>query len=101
MSVSAAGGGKAIGLISSRFPLLKAMLGNWLLRLTRRKAGVALLYHGVDTRHGDPGSSLSPNRVRAFARQLRHLRRSYQLVAPEELLTAVSGADGVSAFRSP
>ena len=82
---------RAIGIIRLRFPLLTALLGNWLLRLTRRKAGVALLYHGIDTRHGDPGSELSPPiERRAFARQLRHLRRFYQLVAPEELLTAVS-----------
>ena len=60
------------------------------MRLSRRKAGLALLYHGIDTRQGNPEKELSPPiDRRAFARQLRHLRRRYRVVAAEELPRAV------------
>src|SRR3954452_25639541 len=59
------------------------------LQRTRLKAGVAVLYHEVAERPGDPGSELVPAfGVELFESQMRHLRRLYRLVPPSELPTA-------------
>jgi peptidoglycan/xylan/chitin deacetylase (PgdA/CDA1 family) len=63
----------------------------WCLRLTKRKAGIALLYHAVDSRQGNPKKELSaPIEQGAFMRQLAHLRRHHQIVPPEKLLETVA-----------
>src|SRR3954470_14524973 len=50
------------------------------LQRTRLKAGVAVLYHEVAERPGDPGSELVPAfGVELFESQMRHLRRLYRL----------------------
>jgi len=61
------------------------------LRLTRRRAGVALVYHTIDSRQGDPARDLVPSLERSrFRRQLRHLRRFYDVVSVDEFLPAVT-----------
>jgi len=62
-----------------------------LLRLTGRRAGVALMYHSVDRRAGDPARELvPPHDVRLFERQLRHVVRHYEVVPADRLLEAVT-----------
>jgi peptidoglycan/xylan/chitin deacetylase (PgdA/CDA1 family) len=61
------------------------------LRLGRRRAGLVLLYHTIDRRQGDPSRELVPPLERSrFLRQLRHLRRFYEVVSIDELLPAVA-----------
>ena len=58
----------------------------YLLRLSGRKAGIALMYHSVDQRAGDPSRELvPPHEVGLFERQLRHVRRHYDVVPAERL----------------
>jgi peptidoglycan/xylan/chitin deacetylase (PgdA/CDA1 family) len=61
------------------------------LRWTGRRAGVALVYHTIDDREGDPARELVPPIERSrFRRQMRHLRRRYRLVPANELTGAVA-----------
>lgn len=61
------------------------------LQLTSRRRGLALLYHAVDERHGDPRREIvAPHGARLFERHLRHLRRHYRVVEPGELLAAAA-----------
>ena len=71
--------GRALGI-----PLgVSVMLG---LRLTRRKAGVALMYHSVEEREGDERRELvPPHHATLFAKQVRHLTRFYRVVPAAEL----------------
>ena len=62
-----------------------------LLRLTARKAGVALMYHSVAERAGDPTRELvPPHHVQLFERQVRLVRRLYDIVPAERLLDAAA-----------
>jgi len=59
------------------------------LRLTARKAGVALMYHSVEQRAGDPERELvPPHEVGLFERQVRHLLRHYEVVPAARLQEA-------------
>ena len=61
-----------------------------LLRLTPRRAGVALLYHRVSERAGNPDRELDPPLdASTFRRHLRHLRSNYRLVPADRYLDAV------------
>jgi peptidoglycan/xylan/chitin deacetylase (PgdA/CDA1 family) len=63
-----------------------------LLRLTGRKAGVALMYHSVDRRAGDPARELvPPHEAGLFEAQVRHVARHYRAVPADRLLEAVKG----------
>ena len=62
-----------------------------LLRLSARPVGVALMYHAVAERGGDPDRELVPPHSRAlFEAQLRHLRGAYRLVPASRLLDEVA-----------
>jgi peptidoglycan/xylan/chitin deacetylase (PgdA/CDA1 family) len=62
-----------------------------LLRLTARKAGVALMYHSVAEQAGDPTRELvPPHHVQLFERQVRLVRRLYEVVPAERLLDAAA-----------
>lgn len=62
-----------------------------LLRLTARTTGAALMYHSVDERAGDPTRELvPPHQVRLFERQVRHIRRHFDVVPAERLLDAAA-----------
>lgn len=62
-----------------------------LLRATRLRAGVALVYHALDERTGDPAKELVPaHGVGLYETQLRHLERRYQVVSAAKLPEAVS-----------
>ena len=62
-----------------------------LLKLTSRKVGVALMYHSVGRRAGDPAHELvPPHEVGLFEDQLRHVVRHYDVVPADRLLEAVS-----------
>jgi peptidoglycan/xylan/chitin deacetylase (PgdA/CDA1 family) len=77
--------------VSAVLRLWAAAILNLVLRLTRRRAGVALLYHAIDIRRGDPSRELVPPVERSqFKRHLRHLRRFYDVVSVDQFLTAVS-----------
>ena len=77
---------------------LKSLVGRWaapvlllLLRLTGRRAGVALLYHRVGERQGDSAVELVPPLALAtFRGQLRHLQRHYEVVPVERFLDAIA-----------
>ncbi len=60
-----------------------------LLRLTARKAGVALVYHRVGPRPGDRARELVPfHEGQLFEGQVRHLVRYYDVVPATRLLEA-------------
>jgi peptidoglycan/xylan/chitin deacetylase (PgdA/CDA1 family) len=60
-------------------------------RLSGRRAGVALVYHGLAERSGNPERELvPPHGLVLFEAHLRYLRASYRLVPVEELLAAAS-----------
>src|SRR5438128_4989592 len=64
--------------------------GVWLLRLSGRKAGVAVAYHRVGDPQGDPLRELTASLgTRVFAAHLHHLRRHYRVVPADELQAAV------------
>jgi peptidoglycan/xylan/chitin deacetylase (PgdA/CDA1 family) len=59
------------------------------LRLSRRRIGVAVMYHGLAERTGDPARELVPaHAIGLFEAQLRHLRAHFRLVPASELLAA-------------
>ncbi len=61
------------------------------LRCSARRAGVALLYHGIDDWCGDPMKELVPTvRPSLFKEHVDHLRRRYELVTASELPAAVA-----------
>jgi peptidoglycan/xylan/chitin deacetylase (PgdA/CDA1 family) len=74
--------------------LLGAPLASLLLyplRLSRRRLGVAVMYHGVADRTGDPARELvPPHGIGLFEAQLRHLQAHFALVPASELLAAAS-----------
>ena len=60
-----------------------------ILRLSARKAGVALMYHSVEERAGDPMRELvPPHGARLFERHVRHVSRTYEIVPAKGLLEA-------------
>jgi peptidoglycan/xylan/chitin deacetylase (PgdA/CDA1 family) len=62
------------------------------LRLSRRRVGLALVYHRVEAQSGDPRRELvPPHAARLFEAQLRHVRRWYRVVPASELLAATRG----------
>jgi peptidoglycan/xylan/chitin deacetylase (PgdA/CDA1 family) len=75
---------------------LNALLGAplaWLLlyplRLSRRRIGGAVMYHGLAERTGDRARELvPPHAIGLFEAQLRHLRAHFRLVPASELLAA-------------
>jgi peptidoglycan/xylan/chitin deacetylase (PgdA/CDA1 family) len=68
---------------------LVACLIQYPLRLSGRRVGVALMYHGLADRTGDPQRELVPPHASSlFEAQLRHLRAHFRLVAARELLEA-------------
>ena len=59
------------------------------LRLSDRKLGLAVLYHGVGDPQGDHERDLvAPHGSRLFEQQVRHLRASYRIVEASQLLAA-------------
>ena len=69
--------------------LMAAIAALRALRFSRRRIGVALVYHRVDERAGDPSLELNPAvSTAAFARQLRFFRRAFTLVHASELPAA-------------
>ena len=61
------------------------------LRLTGRRAGIALVYHSLAERTGAPDLELvPPHGSKLFEAQLRHLARTYRLVLAEDLPDAVA-----------
>jgi peptidoglycan/xylan/chitin deacetylase (PgdA/CDA1 family) len=63
-----------------------------MLRLSARKAGVAVMYHSVDHRQGDPGRELvPPHEAGLFEEQVRFLARHYRVVPAVDLQEAVRG----------
>jgi peptidoglycan/xylan/chitin deacetylase (PgdA/CDA1 family) len=62
-----------------------------LVRLSSRRVGLAFVYHAVGQSTGDPGRELiAPHGKALFEAQVRHLKRSYQVVPASELLAAVA-----------
>jgi peptidoglycan/xylan/chitin deacetylase (PgdA/CDA1 family) len=69
-------------------PVAAALLR--LLRLTGRRAGVVLVYHGLAARTGDPEVELvPPHGIGLFEAQMRHLGRSFDVVDSNEMPRAV------------
>jgi peptidoglycan/xylan/chitin deacetylase (PgdA/CDA1 family) len=67
----------------------------WALRLCARwsysRVGLALCYHGISEREGDPVREISATvSLRNFERQLRHLRRRYRVVPASCLAEAAA-----------
>jgi peptidoglycan/xylan/chitin deacetylase (PgdA/CDA1 family) len=69
---------------------LASLLG-FAMRLSGRRAGLALVYHEVAERNGDPGRELvPPHALELFEAQVRHVARRYRLVRAEDLPAAVA-----------
>jgi peptidoglycan/xylan/chitin deacetylase (PgdA/CDA1 family) len=63
-----------------------------LLRLSSRRAGVALAYHSIASRPGDPAVELvPPHQAELFDAHLRHLAGTYRVVPAAELPEAIAG----------
>ena len=61
------------------------------LRLSGRRAGIALVYHSLAERTGAPDLELvPPHGTKLFEAQLRHLTRTYRLVVADDLPDAVA-----------
>lgn len=61
-------------------------------RWSRRRAGIALVYHEIANTARDPGRRLLPAAgISQFEGQLAHLRNRYRIVPASELLDAVRG----------
>ncbi|MBA3401020.1 MAG: polysaccharide deacetylase family protein [Actinobacteria bacterium] len=61
------------------------------LRLSGRKAGIALMYHAVDEQAGDAGRELVPAVASSvFEGQIRHLKRRYRVVRAGDLPAAIA-----------
>jgi peptidoglycan/xylan/chitin deacetylase (PgdA/CDA1 family) len=79
----------AVGALLARIAAF-ALLGA--LRVSRRRAGIVLVYHGLADVGGDPGTELVAPHARArFEAHLRHLVAHFRLVRLDELLRAVEG----------
>jgi peptidoglycan/xylan/chitin deacetylase (PgdA/CDA1 family) len=77
-------------LSHARTPL--ACVAGLVLRLTGRRAGLVLVYHGLEEQPGDSTHELVVrHRIALFERQLRHLRRWYRVVDSREILAAAQG----------
>jgi peptidoglycan/xylan/chitin deacetylase (PgdA/CDA1 family) len=62
-----------------------------LLRLSRSRAGLVLVYHRLDEEPGDPDHEMVPAHASArFEAHLRHLAASYRIVRLEDLLLAIA-----------
>jgi peptidoglycan/xylan/chitin deacetylase (PgdA/CDA1 family) len=62
-----------------------------LLRLSRRRVGVVLVYHGIEEASGDPAREISPSHgVEVVERQLRHLARWFRVVDAAGMLEAIA-----------
>lgn len=62
-----------------------------LLRLSGRRVGIVLVYHGIEDASGDPARELSPAHGASLVdRQLRHLRRWFRVVDAADVLEATS-----------
>jgi peptidoglycan/xylan/chitin deacetylase (PgdA/CDA1 family) len=69
-----------------------AFLMQPLMRVSERRAGLALVYHRVGDPPGDPDRELVPARGTAqFESELRHLKRCYRVVPAARLLEAAAG----------
>jgi peptidoglycan/xylan/chitin deacetylase (PgdA/CDA1 family) len=67
-----------------------ALAARW--RASSRRVGLALVYHGLADRAGDPDHELVPAISAAtFRRQLRHLRRHYSVIRAADLPAAAQG----------
>lgn len=63
----------------------------WAARWSRRRAGVAVVYHGVAERTGDPAREMvPPHGRRLFEAQARHLAACYRVVPAGDLPSAVA-----------
>jgi peptidoglycan/xylan/chitin deacetylase (PgdA/CDA1 family) len=74
--------------------LLRRVLSSglrWRARLSARPAGLAIVYHGLADRPGDPARELSAPHGRAqFRAQMAHLAAHYRPVAPSQLQAATA-----------
>ena len=68
-----------------------AFLLRVILRLSARRAGLALVYHRIGDPPGDPDRELVPARGTAqFESELRHLKKRYRVVPASRLLEAAA-----------
>lgn len=62
-----------------------------LLRLSSRRQGIAVVYHGLAARSGKPELELvAPHGTDVFERQVRHLARTYHVVPAADLQRAAT-----------
>ena len=62
-----------------------------LLRLSSRREGIAVVYHGLAARRGEPELELvAPHGTDVFERQVRHLARTYRVVPAADLQRAAA-----------
>jgi len=70
---------------------LRAFVFAWLARLSDRRVGLVLVYHGVADETGDARTEIVPAiGAGALERHVRHLRRRYRLVPPASIPEAVA-----------
>jgi peptidoglycan/xylan/chitin deacetylase (PgdA/CDA1 family) len=92
MAGTASASKRALRFVARVAGLPVAFVAARLLRLSSRRAGVALAYHSVASRPGDPAVELvPPHQVELFAAHLRHLAGTYRVVPAAELPEAIAG----------
>jgi peptidoglycan/xylan/chitin deacetylase (PgdA/CDA1 family) len=70
---------------------LRAFVLAWLARLSDRRVGLVLVYHGVAGETGEARTEIVPAiGAGALERHVRHLRRRYRLVPPSGIPEAVA-----------
>jgi peptidoglycan/xylan/chitin deacetylase (PgdA/CDA1 family) len=78
-------------ILPSLFRVAVAPLLARVVRLSGRRVGVALVYHGLDEVAGDPARELVPaHGRRVFEAQMRHLAACYDVVPAAELPAAIA-----------
>jgi peptidoglycan/xylan/chitin deacetylase (PgdA/CDA1 family) len=82
--------GLSTGALSDAVRTLGAVVTGRVARMSRARAGVAIVYHRIGGVGGDDSREiLAAVSTAVFERQLRHLRRQYRVVPATDLLEAV------------
>jgi peptidoglycan/xylan/chitin deacetylase (PgdA/CDA1 family) len=91
MAGTASASKRAMRFVARVAGLPVAFVVGGLLRLSSRRVGVALAYHSVASRPGDPAVELvPPHHAELFTAHLRHLAGTYRVVPAAELPEAIA-----------
>lgn len=88
---SGSSGAPDAGALRDGLRRLRALVLRWRVRLSARKVGLALVYHGLDEPGGDPERRLlASHSIGRFESHVQHLSRRYRPVRASEFVAAVA-----------